>query len=206
MSKTLSASTTIPDELNCRDHAYPPAWRCGSFILQLNLTDRNFPEISIRALSEQEDQCGFATTFDQAEFGPTSKSVDQRKSRTSEDEIRGKSTAYQGPLIPVSLERSATPNLPKPSPSDLCLTERQLDVLTQMMQGKCNKAICRILVLAEPTVKNHVTAILKKLGVTNRTEAVIAVGRLGWKLPSFSASETRSASRSAAPKLAVVSR
>jgi hypothetical protein len=37
--------------------------------------------------------------------------------------------------------------------------------------------------LAEPTVKNHVTAILKALKVTNRTEAVIAVGELGWELP-----------------------
>jgi DNA-binding NarL/FixJ family response regulator len=38
--------------------------------------------------------------------------------------------------------------------------------------------------LAEPTVKNHVTAILKALKVTNRTEAVIAVTELGWKLPA----------------------
>jgi DNA-binding NarL/FixJ family response regulator len=51
-----------------------------------------------------------------------------------------------------------------------------------MMQGKSNKAICRVLNLAEPTVKNHVTGILKALEVTNRTEAVIAVGKLGWEL------------------------
>jgi len=38
--------------------------------------------------------------------------------------------------------------------------------------------------LAEPTVKNHVTAILKALKVTNRTEAVIAVNEMGWKLPA----------------------
>ena len=67
-------------------------------------------------------------------------------------------------------------------PSDLGLTERQIDVLALMMQGKSNKAICRVLDLAEPTVKNHVTAILKALKVTNRTEAVIAVGELGWDL------------------------
>ena len=57
-----------------------------------------------------------------------------------------------------------------------------MDVLALMMQGKSNKAICRTLDLAEPTVKNHVTAILKALKVTNRTEAVIAVGALGWDL------------------------
>ena len=52
-----------------------------------------------------------------------------------------------------------------------------LQVLALMMQGKSNKAICRILNLAEPTVKNHVTAILKALKVTNRTEAVIKVAK-----------------------------
>ena len=57
------------------------------------------------------------------------------------------------------------------------LTPRQREVLAVMMQGKCNKAICRSLNLAEPTVKNHVTAILKALKVTNRTEAVIKVAR-----------------------------
>jgi DNA-binding NarL/FixJ family response regulator len=51
-----------------------------------------------------------------------------------------------------------------------------------MMQGKSNKTICRTLDLAEPTVKNHVTAILKTLNVSNRTEAVVAATNRGWKL------------------------
>jgi DNA-binding NarL/FixJ family response regulator len=74
------------------------------------------------------------------------------------------------------------------SPSDLGLTERQLDVLALVMQGKSNKAICRVLDLAEPTVKNHVTAILRALEVSNRTQAVIAVAELGCKLPPVSKS------------------
>jgi DNA-binding NarL/FixJ family response regulator len=74
-----------------------------------------------------------------------------------------------------------------PSPADLGLTARQVDVLALMMRGKSNKAICRILNLAEPTVKNHVTAILKALKVSNRTEAVIMVGELGWELPRLEA-------------------
>jgi DNA-binding NarL/FixJ family response regulator len=68
-------------------------------------------------------------------------------------------------------------------PADLGLTARQVDVLALMMRGKSNKAICRTLNLAEPTVKNHVTAILKALKASNRTEAVIMVGALGWELP-----------------------
>jgi DNA-binding NarL/FixJ family response regulator len=63
---------------------------------------------------------------------------------------------------------------------DLGLTPRQLDVLAAMMEGKCNKAICRELNLAESTVKNHLSAIFRKLGVRNRVEAVLAVGALGW--------------------------
>ena len=70
------------------------------------------------------------------------------------------------------------------STSDLVLTGRQLDTLALTMQGKSNKAICRVLNIAEPTVKNHVTAILRALKVSNRTEAVIAMGELGWKLPT----------------------
>jgi DNA-binding NarL/FixJ family response regulator len=81
---------------------------------------------------------------------------------------------------------------PRVSISDLGLTDRQLDVLALMMQGKSNKAICRILNLAEPTVKNHVTAILRALDVSNRTEAVIAVSELGWKLQSTAQIDLRS--------------
>jgi DNA-binding NarL/FixJ family response regulator len=81
--------------------------------------------------------------------------------------------------------RAVQPERPPTSPADLGLTERQVDVLALMMQGKSNKAICRVLNLAEPTVKNHVRAILKALKVTNRTEAVIAVSELRWELPSI---------------------
>jgi DNA-binding NarL/FixJ family response regulator len=63
--------------------------------------------------------------------------------------------------------------------ADLGLTERQMEVLALMMQGKSNKAICRVLNVAEATVKIHVSAILKVLKASNRTEAVIAAGRLG---------------------------
>jgi DNA-binding NarL/FixJ family response regulator len=80
-------------------------------------------------------------------------------------------------------EKKPVINRSQLSTSDLGLTQRQLDVLALMKQGKSNKAICRVLNLAEPTVKNHVTAILRALKVSNRTEAVLAVSQLGWKLP-----------------------
>jgi DNA-binding NarL/FixJ family response regulator len=91
---------------------------------------------------------------------------------------------------PEILARGGLPAAPtasrpagKGSPEDFGLTARQRNVLALMMRGKSNKAICRTLDLAEPTVRNHVTAILKSLGVTNRTEAVVMAGELGWELP-----------------------
>src|SRR5262249_27682346 len=59
------------------------------------------------------------------------------------------------------------------------LTARQIDVLGLMMQGKSNKVIAHTLNMAEPTVKNHITIILKTLKAANRTEAVIKAGQMG---------------------------
>ena len=86
--------------------------------------------------------------------------------------------------VPESAAKSSSSEThPQDTAGYLGLTDRQLDVLALMMQGNSNKTICRILNLAEPTVKNHVTAILKTLNVSNRTEAVVAANNLGWKLP-----------------------
>lgn len=59
------------------------------------------------------------------------------------------------------------------------LTPRQVDVLLMLRKGKSNKEIGRELNLAEITVKMHVTAILKALGVQNRTQAAIVADQLG---------------------------
>ena len=63
--------------------------------------------------------------------------------------------------------------------SDQSLTDRQLAVLALLSQGKSNKLIARELDLAEKTVKAHVTAVFRTLGVVNRTQAALAARRLG---------------------------
>lgn len=63
------------------------------------------------------------------------------------------------------------------------LTPRQLQVLALLVRGCANKEIASQMQLAEATVKMHVTAILKTLGVTNRTQAAMAVEKLGLVLP-----------------------
>ena len=57
------------------------------------------------------------------------------------------------------------------------LTPQQLRVLMMMGEGLPNKQIAYELSVSEATVKAHVSAVLSKLGVENRTKAVLAVGR-----------------------------
>ena len=59
------------------------------------------------------------------------------------------------------------------------LTPRQIEVLQLLAEGHSNKAIARQLSMAENTVRVHVSAILRYLGVNNRTEAGLAATRMG---------------------------
>jgi DNA-binding NarL/FixJ family response regulator len=59
------------------------------------------------------------------------------------------------------------------------LTPRQREVLWLVAEGKSNKVIARALDMSENTVRNHVAAILDRLGVGNRHEAAAAAQRLG---------------------------
>jgi DNA-binding NarL/FixJ family response regulator len=58
------------------------------------------------------------------------------------------------------------------------LTEQQLVVLKHLQEGRLNKQIAYDLEISEATVKAHVTAIFRKLGVVNRTQAVILANKL----------------------------
>ncbi len=87
------------------------------------------------------------------------------------------------PLQPRGRKASAD----VPTPHSLGLTARQIEVLALLVQGRSNKSIGRTLNLAEPTVKNHVTALLRALQVGSRTEAVVAVTTWGWVMPTPSA-------------------
>jgi DNA-binding NarL/FixJ family response regulator len=58
------------------------------------------------------------------------------------------------------------------------LSEREIEVLCVIAQGKTNKEIAAQLYIAEGTVKNHVTNILGKLGVRDRTQAALKAREL----------------------------
>jgi len=157
-------------------------------LLDLSLPDRDglvllaelrarHPGIPVVVLSGFPDRANVVRALDHGAVGFIPKSAG-REVMTSALNLVFSGGVYIPPEI------LGTPNAvePQASPADLGLTERQVDVLALMMQGKSNKAICRLLELAEPTVKNHVTAILKTLGVSNRTEAVLAASARGWEL------------------------
>lgn len=59
------------------------------------------------------------------------------------------------------------------------LTTRERDVLAQIAAGRSNREIARALSLAEKTVKTHVSNVLMKLGVADRTQAAIYAVRHG---------------------------
>lgn len=168
-------------------------------LLDLNLPDRDgfallaevrrlYPAISVVVLSGFHDRANVVRALDHGALGFIPKSA-RREVMISALNLVFSGGVYipteiLGPREPAPGEppTATVADRPRASPADMGLTERQIDVLALMMQGKSNKAICRTLDLAEPTVKNHVTAILKALKVTNRTEAVVAVGGLGWDL------------------------
>lgn len=83
---------------------------------------------------------------------------------------------------PEALTGNVQPTSPALQATDLGLTPRQYDVMAMLLQGLSNKRICRQLNISESTVKVHMTAVLRALHATNRTQAVINAAQLGVKL------------------------
>ena len=78
------------------------------------------------------------------------------------------------PYTSSSVAAKALQRMVKPS-----LTQRELDVLQQLAEGRSNKDIARRLDITEGTAKTHVKAILTKLDAISRTEAVAVAHRRG---------------------------
>lgn len=68
---------------------------------------------------------------------------------------------------------SPTPSLIEP------LSERELEILRHLSQGASNREIANTLYITEGTVKNHITNILGKLGVRDRTQAALKAREMG---------------------------
>ncbi|HEV3355576.1 MAG TPA: response regulator transcription factor [Pseudonocardiaceae bacterium] len=64
-------------------------------------------------------------------------------------------------------------------PSAVALTVREREVLAELANGRSNREIARLFAVSEKTVKTHVSAILAKLGVQDRTQAALRAVRTG---------------------------
>lgn len=172
-----------------------------SFILlDLNLPDRDgfsvlrelrerYATVAIVILSSSDDQDTVKRAFKLGALGFIPKTTER------EVILNAIKLVFSGGVyIPSQmLEETRSPRLAdKPEARDslkgIGLTDRQIEVLALLMKGRSNKVIAKTLNMAVPTVKNHITAVLKTLGVTSRTEAIIKVGKMGWELPPKSES------------------
>lgn len=100
---------------------------------------------------------------------------------------RRRADAAANPLNLVNQEATDSGFQTQPSLASLGLTPRQTDVLALLLQGNPNKLIARELGLSVETVKDHVAAVLRALGVSSRTQAVLAVSQMSQQHGGFSA-------------------
>lgn len=158
-----------------------------------------YPAVSVVVVSAASDRVSVTQALDHGAMGYIPKSSSNEVLASAlrlvvsggiyiPPEILGRSEPQMKPGNVESPALDAGGSPPRLLPSDLGLTERQAQILILLMQGKSNKLICRELDLAESTVKNHVTHVLRTLNVTSRTQAVIAAARMGLVLEPVASS------------------
>ena len=146
-----------------------------------------FPDIPVVVVSAHEDPVVIrrAVAFGASGFVPKSLDTDQIGAALAAV-LSGDS------WTPPDIDLSASEDL---ETADLVrrlgsLTPQQIRVLMMVSEGLLNKQIAYELGVSEATVKAHVSAILQKLGVDSRTQAVIAASKIGGALrPSLTAVE-----------------
>ncbi len=144
----------------------------------LQLMRRQAPDVPVVVVTASEDPRHVRRAMEMGARGYIT------KTGSSESMLDGLRTVLAGGIY---VSPQLTLAMPEPEQQSTAaaaavlaqLTPRQVDVLAMLRKGKSNKEIGRELNLAEITVKMHVTAILKALGVQNRTQAAIMAEQLG---------------------------
>jgi DNA-binding NarL/FixJ family response regulator len=99
-------------------------------------------------------------------------SIMRMGARPEEDASHGLHNGSSRGMAPLSSESSEIVI------SRLGLTRRQSEVLALLLRGQSNKLIARALNLSVETIKDHVAAVLRRLKVSSRTQAVLVVGEM----------------------------
>jgi DNA-binding NarL/FixJ family response regulator len=135
-----------------------------------------YPKIKLVAVSPQGDQATMRSCLDIGLAGFIPKSLPAEAIREAVEQILQGNIWSPPELASLQEEDRDIAGL---ATKLATLTPQQVRVLTMLSEGLLNKQIAYQLGVSEATVKAHVSAILQKLDVDSRTQAVIAVNKLG---------------------------
>ena len=150
----------------------------------INRLHERFPSLPVVVLSALEDPENVRQAISSGAMGFVPKSAPTRVllevlQQVLEGNVSVPATLQGSSGLSNGSAGTAAMDPPQPLPDVGLLTLRQVEVLSRVCQGKTNKQIATELGLSEKTVKAHVTAIFKVLGVVNRTQAVLVARRVG---------------------------
>ena len=139
----------------------------------LLLLRAQYPDVPVMIISAVEDGTVIRRAFELGAAGYLSKSVGPAEIRRAiETVLAGEIFVPAGANLPGADDQSALMH------RLASLTPQQVRVLMMLSDGLMNKQIAYELTISEATVKAHVSAILQKLDVDSRTQAVIAASRI----------------------------
>lgn len=141
----------------------------------VNIRER-FPSVPVAIVSACEDQSMVNRAIGHGAMGYITKSLSQEDIFIAMDSILAGDKwiplTYRADLRPISdQEQSLVAKIAS-------LTPQQYKVLCLLKEGWLNKQIGYELGVTEATIKAHITSIFRKLGVTNRTQAVITLNKM----------------------------
>lgn len=133
----------------------------------IRIIRQNHPETQVIALTSFQDEELVRSTIQAGAISYLLKNV------SASELVEAIRAAYAGKsTLSVEATQALISAAKRPPELQTDLTEREQEVLALMMKGLSNIDIADRLVIARSTVKNHVSSILTKLNVTNRTEAI----------------------------------
>ncbi len=135
---------------------------------------RQMPETEVVALTSVLEDASVVEAVRAGAIGYLLKDTDAHELRRA---IKA-AAAGQVQLAPQAAARLMH-EIRAPEKSYAALTEREVDVVKLLAQGKSNKEIAQALNIGEQTVKTHVSRILDKLGLSSRTQVVLYAIRIG---------------------------
>jgi len=137
----------------------------------LDALSKHYPALPVVILSASNQRSDIQHSMDAGAMGFIPKET------TSEVMLNALRLILSGGIyVPQSMVKQNEAVL---NENGLGLTPRQLEVLVLLLHGDTNKEIASKIDIAEATVKMHVTAILRTLGVSNRTQAARAAEKMG---------------------------